>query len=156
MNRETPLSGGCQCGAVRYRITGPLGDASLCHCRMCQKAFGNLGAPLVRVARSDFSWTRGVPATFRSSSIVDRGFCRDCGTPLFLHEDGETNIEIAVGTLDDPNAVETLSHHSGVESRVKWYATMFGLPEITTEADRTPEDMLRLKSLQHPDHDTPD
>jgi hypothetical protein len=33
-------SGGCQCGAVRFRVDGELGRASICHCRMCQKAFG--------------------------------------------------------------------------------------------------------------------
>jgi hypothetical protein len=33
-------TGGCQCGAVRFRVEGALGDASVCHCRMCQKAFG--------------------------------------------------------------------------------------------------------------------
>ena len=40
-------TGGCQCGAVRFRVEGALGDASVCHCRMCQKAFGNFYAALV-------------------------------------------------------------------------------------------------------------
>ncbi len=34
------LTGGCQCGAVRFSV-GRLGRASVCHCRMCQKAFGS-------------------------------------------------------------------------------------------------------------------
>ena len=42
-------SGGCQCGAVRFRVEGALGDASICHCRMCQKASGNFYQPLVSV-----------------------------------------------------------------------------------------------------------
>ena len=44
----TPV--GCQCGAVRFRVEGTLDDASVCHCRMCQKAFGGFYAPLVSAA----------------------------------------------------------------------------------------------------------
>ncbi len=38
MTAESDRSGGCQCGAVRYRAKGELGYPHLCHCRMCQKA----------------------------------------------------------------------------------------------------------------------
>jgi hypothetical protein len=81
-------SGGCQCGAVRYRARR-LDDAGICHCRMCQKAFGSFGAALVSVAADDIEWTRGTAGEFRSSAIVARGFCRDCGTPLYMKEDGD-------------------------------------------------------------------
>jgi hypothetical protein len=76
------VTGGCQCGAVRYAISGPLHNPHICHCRMCQKAFGNYFAALVGTRRENLTWTRGEPASFRSSSVVQRGFCRDCGTPL--------------------------------------------------------------------------
>ena len=49
LDNKPTYSGGCQCGAVRFRVEGPLGDASVCHCRMCQKAFGAFYAPLVSV-----------------------------------------------------------------------------------------------------------
>ena len=42
-------SGGCQCGAVRFRVDGELGRPSVCHCRMCQKAFAAPYAALVTV-----------------------------------------------------------------------------------------------------------
>jgi len=148
------ISGGGQCGNVRYRYSGELVDPSICHCRMCQKAFGSWGAALVRMHVDQLVWTRGKPSSFRSSSIVDRGFCRDCGTPLYMKEDGDTHYEMAIGTLDDPNAIPPLSRQSGVESRLKWFATMHSLPEEKTDDYRTPEDMTKLKSLQHPDHDT--
>ncbi len=64
------FSGGCQCGAVRFRVEGEPGRASVCHCRMCQKAFGNFGAALVSVPQARVTWTRGTPGEFRSSAIV--------------------------------------------------------------------------------------
>lgn len=95
------ITGGCQCGAVRY-VIAKLGKASICHCRMCQKAFGNLFASLVEVDPADVIWTRGERSIFHSSSTNWRGFCKDCGTPLTYEFDG--GLEIAIGTLDNPDA----------------------------------------------------
>ena len=113
-------SGGCQCGAIRYSITAEFGKAGICHCRMCQKAFGNFGAALVSVAANGLQWTRGSAAEFRSSVIVARGFCADCGTPLYMREDQDPDYEIAIGTLDEPNAIGPMTEQSGIESRVDW------------------------------------
>ena len=148
------FSGGCQCGAIRFRVTGPLGKAGICHCRMCQKAFGSWGAALVSVSAENLSWTRGQPAGFRSSAIVERGFCANCGTPLYMREDGDDNFELAIGAFDEPSRVGPLTEQVGVEGRVSWFNDMHLLPEQTTAETRTPQDLARLKSLQHPDHDT--
>jgi hypothetical protein len=148
------LSGGCQCGTIRYKISGDLGDAVICHCRMCQKAFGSWGAALVDVALKDFKWSRGKPAIFKSSSIVERGFCANCGTPLFMHEQGDPNIEIAIGTFDNPNVIGKLKSQDGVESRLGWFETMHQLPQRRTIETRPQEIFHSLETLQHPDHDT--
>lgn len=146
-------SGGCQCGAVRYRIAGELGRAGFCHCRMCQKANGNFGMALITIPVSALTWSRGKPATFRSSAVVDRGFCRACGTPLFMHEDGDDNYEITVGSLDDPAAAPP-ELAVGLESKLPWADSIASLPGHSTADDRTPEDMAKLVNRQHPDHDT--
>ncbi len=148
------FNGGCQCGHLRYTIEGELGDASICHCRMCQKAFGNWGAALVNVKFENFTWKRGQPGEFRSSSIVTRGFCKDCGTPLFMREDGDENIEIAIGTLDNPSLIAPMTKQSAVESRLPWFSKMHALPEERMADYRRPEDLEKLKSFQHPDYDT--
>lgn len=153
MTDHQSITGGCQCGAIRYRIEGPLGHAGICYCRMCQKAFGSLGAPLVSVPHDQFRWTRGTPATWHSSPIVARGFCRDCGTPLFMLEEDYGVIEIAIGTLDDP-ALAAPDHAVGIESKIAWTDSLPGLPSQRTDQNRTPEDLAKLTNLQHPDHDT--
>src|SRR5258708_2636238 len=58
------LTGGCQCGAVRFRVER-LGGAAICHCRMCQKAFGGFFGPLV--SGYGVVWTRNEPDYFQSS-----------------------------------------------------------------------------------------
>jgi hypothetical protein len=153
MTGGNTISGGCQCGAVRYRIILPLAHAGICHCRMCQKAFGSWGAALVSVPVERLTWTRGNPSEFRSSPIVARGFCRDCGTPLYMKEDGFETYEMAIGSLDDPELAPP-STQVGIERELSWFGTLPRLPRKTTEDDRTPEDLKKLRSLQHPDHDT--
>jgi hypothetical protein len=147
-------SGGCQCGAVRYRVTGGFRHASICHCRMCQKAFGGYFAPLASVALDRLAWTRGRPAEYRSSNLVTRGFCRDCGTPLTYAVDGSGRISIALGSLDDPAAVVPEIQY-GIEGRMPWFAGLAALPGTTTDDDPEAFDEP-MHSRQHPDHDTVD
>mgnify|MGYP006200096753 CR=1 FL=1 len=92
-----PVEGGCQCGAVRFLVTGDLKDASICHCRMCQKAFGAYYAPLVSTRGAVLEWTRGEPKRFQSSNVVRRGFCADCGTPLTY--EAPDGVAVAAGAL---------------------------------------------------------
>ncbi|MBX5009866.1 GFA family protein [Rhizobium lentis] len=70
MTETAAQTGGCQCGAVRYRAEGELGYPHICHCRMCQKAAGNYFLPLAAAKRQDFELTRGEPKWFRSSDLV--------------------------------------------------------------------------------------
>jgi hypothetical protein len=146
------FAGGCQCGAVRFSCE-ELGRASICHCRMCQKAFGNAFAPLVTA--KGLVWTRGEPKRFQSSNKVRRGFCADCGTPLTYEFDGH-ETEIAIGAFDDPDMVAPVIQ-VGVESKLAWFAGLPGLPGLTPEQiERRAPVFAGLISCQHPDFDTND
>lgn len=98
-------TGGCLCGAVRYRMTGQPLSVIYCHCQSCRK---HAGAPVVALAgyrRDQMSYTRGAPKVFASSPGVGRAFCGACGTPLTWEGDGGDigpMVEILVGTLDTP------------------------------------------------------
>ncbi len=146
------LSGGCQCGAIRYKISAPLGRGCYCHCRMCQKAFGSPGAALVLVRKDALTFTRGKPSEFRSSSIVSRGFCSGCGTPLYMLEDGSEHCDLAIGSLDNPADV-AVTQQAGMESKLPWFDAIHEQPAIRTDEERTAADLVRLKTFQHPDHD---
>ena len=150
------VTGGCQCGAVRYALNAAPTDPHLCHCRMCQKAFGSYFAPLAGVAVESFELTRGTPGIFRSSEIGERGFCRDCGTPLTFARVNDRFIAVSIGSLDEPERVRPLSQ-SGRESRMPWLAALAALTgEATTEEEKPAlTTWIAATSHQHPDHDTP-
>ena len=146
------FTGGCQCGNVRFRVDGELGRASICHCRMCQKAFGGFFGPYVSAKPDQVTWTRGQPRLFASSNLVNRGFCGDCGTQLTF--EGAGFFDIAIGAFDDPTEIKP-TVQIGLESKLPWVDELGDLP------GRTPEEEAKLVryyeaivSHQHPDHDT--
>jgi hypothetical protein len=151
--REAVMTGGCQCGAVRYALFSEPTGPSICHCRMCQKAFGNYFAALTGVPTEDLIWTKGQLGVFRSSEAVERGFCRDCGTPLTYRQVDTSRICVSIGSLDEPGRV-TPEIQYGIEGRLPAFETLHALPGETTE-EGTPAEMLARmrKSHQHPDHD---
>lgn len=145
-------SGGCQCGAVRYAITTPFENPHICHCRMCQKAFGNYFAALVGTRKAGLTWTRGAPSFFRSSSVVQRGFCSACGTPLTFAYDHSERIAVSIGSLDQPDTVVPSTQY-GIEARRAAFELLHTLPGTRTEDDVPAEELEKLKSRQHPDWD---
>lgn len=141
------LTGGCQCGAIRYSLSARP-EASICHCRMCQKAMGGPIAALGEIGVRDLTWTRGVPALFASSAVAKRGFCAGCGTPLTYQGLDTTKIEITLCSLDDPAAV-TPTKQVGIEGRLPWFDALSTLPTSPTHPK-----YQGLVSFQHPDHET--
>ena len=126
-SRPPVHTGGCQCGAVRYALFAEPVNPHVCHCRMCQKAFGGYFAPLAGVPLADFAWLKGTPGVFHSSEAAERGFCRDCGTPLFFRYVDRDRIAISLGSLDDPSRVVPEKQY-GTESRLAFVATISTLP----------------------------
>jgi len=143
-------TGGCQCGAVRFRIRGELGRASICHCRMCQKAFGGFFGPLVSAPKDGVEWTREEPSYYQSSVNIDRGFCARCGTPLtYRHPEG---LEIAIGAFDDrSDLAPRIQVNTG--SAIAWVEHIFDAPKRSLADDRARRQEAVI-SFQHPDHDT--
>lgn len=128
-----PVTGGCQCGAVRYEARAQPISPSLCHCRMCQKAYGNVFGALVWFPTESFRFTAGAPKEYRSSKIAVRGFCVNCGTPLtFAYDARPEQIAVTIGSLDRPE-IAPPEVHWGVESWVSWLRMNDGLPRRRTE-----------------------
>jgi hypothetical protein len=113
---------------------------------MCQKASGQPFMAFATFDESDLRWTRGKPAVFRSSNLAERGFCKDCGTPLFFKFEGR-EFSMTTGSLDVPTAAPPTVAF-GAESEISWCATLATLPRIRTEDDLGPELIASFKSYQ--------
>ena len=151
-----PLTGGCQCGAVRFACSAPPANVHVCHCRMCQKAVGGPFAVICPVLKQNFTVTRGEISWFKSSEPARRGFCRDCGTPMIFDYPEFPDIGVLVGCFDHPSAVPPVIQY-GNESRVSWFKDLQDLPGDAPTYSVDPLGYLpRIKesNRQHPDHDT--
>ena len=146
------LTGGCQCGAIRFAMSAAPLRISICHCRMCQKATGAPFASLATVSNDNVSWTRGAPASFRSSSIAERGFCASCGTPLSFRTVDSDQLEIMTGSFDRPDRVVP-NLQFGTESRLGWVGTITNMPSQTTLQNYGADKLAGIVSHQHPDHE---
>lgn len=111
MTKEKSVTvGGCQCGAVRYSVGGPLRDVVNCHCGMCRREHGAFG-PYSKAKKVNITVTKddGL-AWYQSSDIARRGFCRLCGSSLFWEPFEFDATGIVAGSLDGPTGLKTMGH----------------------------------------------
>ena len=153
-------AGGCQCGAVRYEFTVRPNNPCLCHCRMCQKQFGNFFGAFAGSHTSNFRITRGALSHFKSSDDARRGFCKDCGTPLTYEALSRPRMEVSIGSLDRHSEMQPCFQY-GAEAMEPWLVQVLAIPcTITGVGDNgvgdTPDRFALIKQTnhQHPDHPT--
>jgi hypothetical protein len=110
---DLPLTGGCNCGAVRFEVTAPLVKASYCHCKRCQRRSGTAFAvgAITRPGSVTVTQGRDHLRTYAPETSFHKQFCARCGSQLFTI-DPETGDVFAVrfGTLDDPPDLPVLGH----------------------------------------------
>jgi len=116
------LHGSCLCSGVRYEIDALVADMTNCHCGMCRKAHGAAFATFATAKGRDFRYTQGeeLVETYKSSSELDRAFCRVCGSSLLVIEPKTGDVFVAAGTLDDDPGIR-LESHIFVGSKAPWH-----------------------------------
>jgi len=119
---EQVVAGSCNCGGVRFELTGTLHGIFVCHCSICRRWTGSSGVPIVVVDRQGFSWTQG-------SELVSRwnkpghdwmsAFCRVCGSSLPVDDDA-SRMAVPAGLLGDDAPDLQVTDHIWVDSRARW------------------------------------
>ena len=125
----SPVTGGCLCGAVRFRIEEPPDWISYCHCRDCRKATGAPLVAFVGAATVALRFEGEVePTHYGSSPEVRRSFCPRCGSPIAYEDAGLPGMTfVLLGTLDRPEAFPP-RHHAFESQRLPWLRIDDDLP----------------------------
>jgi hypothetical protein len=101
-----PLTGGCNCGAVRFEIDVPPTGASYCHCRRCQRRTGAAASANARLEPGSFRIVAGESRlrAWKPPDGAEKWFCGDCGSALFSRDrDRPERVGVRMGAFDsDP------------------------------------------------------
>ncbi len=132
--------GGCECGSVRYVLSGEPIVIYACHCTICQSQSGSAFGLAMRVHSSDFLIVAGELKSFRrqadSGQIFTNSFCPDCGTRIHHHASkAPEHLSLKPGTLDDTSWLQP-THHVYARSAQQWFV----FPEDAQVFETVPSD----------------
>jgi hypothetical protein len=138
---ELPLTGGCNCGAVRYEVSEPLAIASYCHCKRCQRRSGAAASPSAHPAPGTFRIVQGTEHLkhWKPEDGGEKWFCADCGSSIFGRNPGHADsIGIRMGTFDTDPGIRP-SVRAFVADAAPWEAVPDdGLPRHRGSRHATP------------------
>ena len=111
---KLPLTGGCQCGAVRYEIDAEPLTVIACHCTQCQRQSASAFGMTAPVPRAALRITEGKPAHWsriaESGNELGAAFCPDCGVRLYHEPANKAFLNVKAGTFDDTSWTQPVGH----------------------------------------------
>ncbi|MCJ8273091.1 MAG: GFA family protein [Psychrosphaera sp.] len=117
---DKAMQGGCQCGAVKYEVTGKPFGVEYCHCSMCRKTVGAVTVNWIDLKVEQVKWVTQMPKEYASSEHAFRGFCAECGGSISFRDSRRPEyLSLTIGSLDDPSLVEP-TQHIYADDKVKW------------------------------------
>ncbi|MDQ6774903.1 MAG: GFA family protein [Actinomycetota bacterium] len=113
MADDSPLTGRCNCGAVRYEVHGPLLTAGYCHCTRCQRRTGTAASPSAKPAPGAFRIVAGEDRlrSWTPDDGFEKWFCGDCGSAMFSRNpDNHDAVAVRMGTFDEDPGIRPGFH----------------------------------------------
>lgn len=110
---QLPLTGGCQCGRVRYRISAMPVVFYLCHCKECQRHTSSAFGESLRVRSADLEIEGDLKTVRRiaeSGALREGSFCPECGVRIVHGSAGSELVNVKAGTLDDTSWLFPAGH----------------------------------------------
>lgn len=110
---DLPLTGGCNCEAVRYEVNEPLVGAAMCHCKRCQRRTGTAFSATALTAPGTFRLTAGedVVRSWSAGNGWTKHFCPTCGGHVFTtNPEDENMLAVRMGSLDGDPVIRPAAH----------------------------------------------
>ncbi|KAI9791952.1 MAG: hypothetical protein M1816_003221 [Peltula sp. TS41687] len=121
------FTGSCYCQSTRYLSTSAPSSLTHCHCGACRKFHGAAFATFADMPASSLVWVaKEQLQVLQTSRWATRGFCRACGSMIFMRYDWEADrVGVAAGTIDDasydPESFPKPSAHIFWRDRARWW-----------------------------------
>lgn len=137
IGEASPITGGCNCGGIRYTITAPPLIVIACHCTSCRKQSGAEHSVNIIVRASAMS-VDGELSSYddpdtASGAPITRQFCNACGSPIRSVPSAKPKtVAVKAGTLDEPAGFPP-AMHIWTRSALPWVIIPDGLPRYETE-----------------------
>ena len=125
----TPLTGGCKCGRLRFRMEAAPIITHCCHCRDCQKAGGSAFRINAMIETDRLTILEGTTQEFQGAGSQKVVRCPDCLYALWSHiaQLGEAIAFVGVGMLDQGECVPPEAHYF-TRSKHPWVTLPPGVP----------------------------
>jgi hypothetical protein len=107
------VTGGCNCGVVRFEVTAPLYSSTYCHCTRCQRRTGTAASANARAAADSFRILQGEDRirSWKPETGAEKFFCGDCGSALFSRNAGDASfVGVRLGVLDGDPGIRPSAH----------------------------------------------
>ena len=128
-SEDRMLTGGCECGAVRYEVPDAFLYSLNCHCSRCRAATGSAFKALAGIEREKLEVTRGADTLFiYGEPDAHDTRCGVCGSLLFSVVRDGAYVHVAMGSLVDEPSIRP-TDHIFVGSKAPWFEITDDLPQ---------------------------
>jgi hypothetical protein len=132
MTEGASVTGGCYCGAVRFRVQLPTLFCGHCHCSICRRSHAAGFVTWFAIPREQLSFEQGADRLvhFQSSPHGTRSFCGRCGTTMLCESTHSPDVvDIALATIEGP-LDRGPEAHVYFDDRASWVSVNDNLPRL--------------------------
>lgn len=133
-----PVKGGCLCGRVTFRVSGPFDAFHICHCSQCRRSTGSAHASNIFSSPDRLEWLTGTELVKRydpeQPGIISKAFCTHCGSLVPYTSASSGRLIIPAGSLSEDPGIRPQDNIFWPD-RADWYDSVATAVRLDAEPD---------------------